>query len=733
MGDLKSARSLAEKALAIRKAALGERHPLFAESLNLLAQVLQAMGDHEAALPLMERALAISKAVPGEKHPSHGVILSNLAQLLAERGDHDGALPLAEKALAIREAALGKTHPDCANSLNNLAFLHRAMGNPKAALPLFKRALAIRKESLGETHPQYATSLHNLSVLYSDAGDGKALDLSERALAVLLDQSRRDAAGQSDRQQLAAAALLRRFLDHRLALADLDKHPPAVLAALAWKGQILARQQQRRLFLRLSADPACRLEVERVRSLVRQLAALRASPSATRQRLEALEQELDEAQAALSARSAAFRAEAGKARPAPEDIAAALPDGAVLVDYLFHGSEGKRGLAAFVHQRGHVPERFHLGLAAPTEAAARKWRALLAEGKPDARASAALKELVLAPLAKRLVGAKTLLVSPDGVLGTVPFAALPGKAKGTYLIEDVPVAVVPVPQLLPGLLAPMDRLAPSLLVVGGVDYGKATAAPRLSGARGAPPGMPRKWGALPGTAAEAASVARSFAAAFKREAVVLSKQDAASGKVRAALERTRYAHLATHGYFAPEDVKSALAGPRRAEDQAPADWNPLLLSGLAFAGANRAPEPGEEDGILTALEVSEMDLTRLELAVLSACETGLGKEAGGEGLLGMQRAFQAAGARSVVASLWQVDDEATRRLMTDFYAQAWDAKSAASRAEALRRAQLAMLFGKTLEGKPRGAGKVAEKLPKGEGGRAHPFYWAAFVLSGDWR
>ena len=107
--------------------------------------------------------------------------------------------------------------------------------------------------------------------------------------------------------------------------------------------------------------------------------------------------------------------------------------------------------------------------------------------------------------------------------------------------------------------------------------------------------------------------------------------------------------------------------------------------------------------------------------------------AGGEGILGMRRAFQAAGARSVLPSPWKVDDQATQRLMADFHAQAWDAKEAVGKAEAMRRAQVAKLFGKSLQGKPRSAGRVAEKLPKGDGGRAHPCCWTAFVLSGDWR
>ena len=192
----------------------------------------------------------------------------------------------------------------------------------------------------------------------------------------------------------------------------------------------------------------------------------------------------------------------------------------------------------------------------------------------------------------------------------------------------------------------------------------------------------------------------------------------------------RYAHLATHGYFAPEAVRSALdgEGDGRPGERAVTGWHPLLLSGLALSDANREAGPGEEDGILSALEVSEMDLTGLELAVLSACETGLGRAAAGEGLLGMQRAFAAAGARSVVASLWKVDDRATQALMQDFYAAAWDPKKVVSRAEALRQAQLTMLR----EGGRRAAFREDAGKQKGDG-RLPPYYWAAFVLSGDWR
>ncbi|MBY0228601.1 MAG: CHAT domain-containing protein, partial [Gemmataceae bacterium] len=232
-------------------------------------------------------------------------------------------------------------------------------------------------------------------------------------------------------------------------------------------------------------------------------------------------------------------------------------------------------------------------------------------------------------------------------------------------------------------------------------------------------GLRRGWTALPGTAAEAEGVEKAFAA-LRGKATRLSKGEATAGAIRAALPRARHAHLATHAWYDLEKGKHAATG-----------WHPLLLCGLAFAGANREPGEGEDDGLLTALEVSELDLSGLELAVLSACETGLGVIANGDGVMGMRRAFAAAGARSVVSSLWKVDDEATRVLMERFYANLWGRKM--GRLEALAESQRWMLReGKADPGVARGMRRKDAPQPA-EDGRMPPYYWAAFVLSGDWR
>jgi CHAT domain-containing protein len=151
-----------------------------------------------------------------------------------------------------------------------------------------------------------------------------------------------------------------------------------------------------------------------------------------------------------------------------------------------------------------------------------------------------------------------------------------------------------------------------------------------------------------------------------------------------------------------------------------------------LAGVNKPS--AADDGVLTALEVAEMDLRKTRLVVLSACETGLGQTAGGEGVFGLQRAFQVAGAKSVVVTLWQIDDEASRRLMERFYQNLWGRKM--SMVESLREAQQWMLHkGANSLRQDASRGMIRSADPKNGQQLPYtpPYYWAGFVLSGDWR
>jgi CHAT domain-containing protein/Tfp pilus assembly protein PilF len=771
-GDYAAARPLYEQALAICKEVLGEHHPDTAGSLNNLAALLKAQGDYAAARPLYEQALAIYREVLGARHPGTAISLNNLAALLYAQGDYAAARPFFEQALAIRKEVLGLRHPDTAESLHNLAILLQSQGDHAAARPLFEQALAIYKEVLGERHPNTATSLHNLAILLDAQGDhAAARPLYEQAVEIVRGNLDLAADALTERQQLAMTDALRGDLDFYLAAAPRVGigDEASYAQVLAWKGAVLERQRRLRVLRRtLAADP--RPEVARAaqewQSVVVRLAtrALAQPPTgqegAWRTQITELTQTKEALEADLTQRSAAFRAARAEARRTPEQLRASLPAGTALIDLLEYKHSSppperkgprvfERRLLAFVVRADRPIVRVELGPLAPIHAAIDAWKPLLRSERPgpeDAQdgPAARLKRLVWTPLESHLEGITTVLLAPDGAIGTVPLGAMPGKKAGSYLIEDVTLALVPVPRMLgagsAGEGAPAGDDRPSLLLVGDVAYGgDPGVAPvqvtHRSAAVDTRAGMLPDFRELPDTRVEIVAIKDSFDEQFPGAVVhSLRKKEATEEALRKNATTHRYLHLATHGYFAPEGIKSALGTASGArEKKAEVDplggrgvtgWHPGLLSGLALAGANVRPTPeGKDDGILTALEVAELDLSGVELAVLSACETGLGAVAGGEGLLGLQRAFQVAGAHSVVASLWTVKDEPTRALMARFYENLWQNKQTPR--AAFHEAQLQMLR----EGFGRGGKPIPDDRARPT--RMPPFYWAAFVLSTD--
>jgi CHAT domain-containing protein len=472
--------------------------------------------------------------------------------------------------------------------------------------------------------------------------------------------------------------------------------------------------------------------------------------AAHRHRLDELSDQIENLQEKLANLSASYARQRAQQKRTAAELRQALPADAALVDLLEYDHFGwtkenkdkltkQRRLTAFVVRRDRPVAWIDLGPSAKVDAAVEIWRNTYGTGDESQQAAATLRKSVWSPLEPSLQGAATVVISPDGELARFPWCALPGTTAGTYLIEQRAIAVLAVPQALPELLARSDQgaqPAPSILLVGDVDYGGDPGVLLASdrGRRAARDGAVR-WDPLPGTRTEILSIADSFQQEFANGKLTqLRKAHATAAAVRALAPAYRYLHFATHGFFADPETRSALAAPEKPGMgvltvdalQHATGFHPGLLSGIVLTGANLPPVDGKDDGILTALEVGELDLSNVELATLSACETGLGATAGGEGVLGLQRAFQVAGARATVTSLWKIHDNATRSLMIDFYENLWTKKM--SKIEALRQAQLNMLR----NGANRGE-KFLPDHPPDKNHRMPPYYWAAFVLSGDWR
>jgi CHAT domain-containing protein/Tfp pilus assembly protein PilF len=754
-GDYAAARPYFEQALAIRKKVLGEQHPDIANSLNNLGTLLHSQEDYAAARPYYEQALAIRKKVLGEQHPDIPRSLYNLGRLLQDEGDYAAALPFYEQALSICKKVLGEQHPDTARSLNGIGNLYWAQGSFAAARPYYEQALAIEKKVLGEQHPDTAGTLNNLGFLLHAQGHyDPASSYYEQALAIHRRSLDLAATALSERQQLAMEQRNRFCLDTMLSL-PFDEPTRSTVVARAYdavlgrKGAVSFRQHQLRLLRR---DPSLAPKAAELQAITARLANLtNAMPNPKkadehRKLLVKLTQDREELEVELARLGADFRAEQNQARSSGEALAKALPSNTALVDFVEYryyqpGTKRKAGflferrLTVFVLRNEMPVVRVELGPAKAITQVVELWRQAVVRKQALAASEEGrkLRQLLWAPLEKHLGGAKTVLIAPDGATARVPFAALPGHDPEKYLLEEVALATFPYPRRLLSLPGPRSDGGPdSLLLVGDIDYGAVPGKSEQVAALTAPRSGERGFHFRPleNTRGEILALRDTFERRFKKGKTTLLRDDEATeAALRKEAPNHRWLHIATHGFFAPPEIKSAAAPDERHDASdlfgkgGVVGFHPGLLSGIALAGANRPPEPGQDDGILTAMEVEELHLRKTQLVVLSACETGLGKVAGGEGVLGLQRAFQIAGARTTITSLWKVDDAATRRLMERFYENYW--RKNMGTLEALRSAQLDMLRGELPRAAERDDGPTDRRAP--------PYYWAAFVLSGDWR
>jgi CHAT domain-containing protein len=719
------------------------------------------------ALPVMERVLKLELTVFDETQKDVQESLHHLALLQEQTEDFASAELTWQHLLKLQTKTLGPDHwltvesqlkaanakriagsnaerreqEAEARKWNAEALTFRNRGQLKEAVVCAEKALQIRLKVLGENHPDSAASLNNLAAIYyADGQHARAEPLFQKAIAIIAAHLEESAVAQSETDQLAHAKSMRGYLDNLLWGTQKAKASATYEFVFRLRGAITVRQTFARA-ARESSPDVVKIS-QQLQECSRRIAFLTANPPnepdiKSTEAIAKLHDLYESLQRQLAAKSAEFQKYRESKKLTPADLQRKLPKDAVLLDFLQYNDE----LCCFVITAKEI-QRVELGKIEPISEAIDEFRRTMDRSRPvlnkEMDTAVILREKLLTPLRKPMGDANLLLISPDGPLCRLPFAALPGKEDSKYLIEEVSVAMMPVPRLLVELLAERpDRQGelPSMLVMGDVDFDADVTAPLKVAStepkwvRKREKGRPFEWRELPGTRLELDSIKATFGRALpKAKFEELRRGAATEFALRENMPKYEFVHLATHGFFAPPIPEFGKAGLTMMSDDRlrTAGPNPALMSGIVCAGVNK-PKPNV-NGVLTALEIGDMDLRKVELAVLSACETGLGEIAGGEGVLGLQRAFQLAGARTTVTSLWSVSDEGTARLMSLFYANYFrDAdENPMGTLESLRQAQLKMLS----------EGDRSGLVPPGEAkgkGRTPPKYWAAFVLSGDWR
>jgi CHAT domain-containing protein len=565
-------------------------------------------------------------------------------------------------------------------------------------------------------------SVGNMARTYAASGDlPNAIAFQRRSEAILETRLALNLAVGSERQKLAFARGVAERTDRSISLNlneapdDPDAARLAALVLLQRKGRVLdamtgtfARVRRR------VADAGDRALLDQLRITTTEVARLALEPaeggrSAERDRLmKDLETRKERLEAELSEHSAELHQQVQPVTV--EAVQRAIPADAALVEYAVFrpfdpraerngDAYGPPHYAAYILRRYGAPRGVDLGGASAIDHDVEALREGLRDPKCAdwPRRARVVAQHIMRPLHPLIGDATRLLVSPDGDLNFIPFEALVDE-HGHYLIERYAINYLTSGRDLLRMNHEPIKTGPPVVVANPL-FGEP---PRESGAR-----PPMYFAPLGGTAAEASAIATLFPSA-KLLTGRLATKDALQ-----RLNAPRVLHIASHGFFLPDDSTGRQQGrggrtaAARAAPVVAADVNPLLRSGLALAGAN-VPHGSSSDGILTALEASSLNLWGTKLVTLSACDTGIGEVKNGEGVYGLRRAFVLAGTETLVMSLWQVSDAVAREMMVTYYTRL---RAGLGRGDALRQAKLAMLRHK---------------------GRQHPYYWASFIQSGEW-
>jgi CHAT domain-containing protein/Tfp pilus assembly protein PilF len=745
MGDFPAAEKLYLHAVEVFEK--GDDKVRLGYALAGLAAAYNNEGEFEKSDATNQRSLEILQKSLGPDNPAVGNLYKNLGALKTSEGDLAKAQQYYLQALAILQKKLGDNHPDVAETLDGLGLVYSRQGDYSKAEPLLQNALAIRQKALGPEHPDVVTTLLHLSALQSGKGN---FALAETYLANAITISEHNAdlnlLTGSEREKLAYLDFLSEQLNQAITL-NVDLAPEQLAArnlaattVLQRKGRVLDVLSDSLVELRKHVNKEEVALLDEFVQITSQLSRLvLGGPQGTsvevhQKQIAALQEKREKLESEISRRSAEY---AVARKPVTlEAVRAALPANAALLEFVTYkkypvpgktekqSDEESSHYAVYVIRSSGDIQSLDLGQGRVLDAAIDSYRQALRDpNRDDVKQSArTLNQKVMIPLRASIGDATHLLVSADGQLNLIPFESLVDD-QNRFLIERYSVTYLTSGRDLLRMQVHRESKSEPLVIANPV-FGEpeATLSARVDPAKlhQASPATARRsittgenlssvyFAPLGGTAEEA----RSIHSLFPQARILTGRQ--ATKEALMVVEAPSILHIATHGFFlqdSPVHPQSDSANSRSNPPGAAAGnlkiENPLLRSGLALTGAN-LNRRGPDDGILTALEASGLNLWGTNLVTLSACETGVGEVRNGEGVYGLRRAFFLAGTESLVMSLWSVSDRATRDMMTSYYT---GLKQGMGRGQALRQAKLAMLQRKD---------------------RQHPYYWASFIQSGEW-
>jgi CHAT domain-containing protein/tetratricopeptide (TPR) repeat protein len=744
IGQYEKAELLYIQAAEIFKIKMGVDDPSYGSIQTNLADLYIKMAQFDKAETLLIQTREIRKRTLGEEHSDYAIILNTLGALYRTMGQYKKAEPLYNQAIEIRKKKFGEYNSSYALSLNNLAVLYKDMGQYEKAKPLFIRAKEIQNKILGAQHPNYANTLNNLADLYSAMGEYvKAEFFLTTTKNIELNNMRTIFNMLSEKEKGNYLLNKNKLVElNNSFLYDYHSASPSFFIDnfnlhIILKSLILSETNNLLQTIINTKDTAIQKLFLKWQANRTVLAKQYSLPISNRKGdLKIIEAETENIEKKLNRQSEDFRKQQDAIHISIKEVRKNLQSNELAIEFVKFRLYNKKWTDSTVYaayilnkkdsvpyfvplfEEGQLQQLLDSSGKTTTSTAKIFYRGVGVNDK-NTKQGGALYKLVWQPLEPYLKGINKISYSPAGKLFGIAFHALP-VGNDSLLMEKYQLQQYTSTRQVALRNTENQNVKPtSIILFGDPDFSmdsiqltkqrttlsdsyasRSVYTPSLRGATNS------SWPSLPGSAEEITTIKQLFDA--NKIADKSFTQTAASEENLKALSGNspQILHIATHGFFLPDPTKLKKDITTEQGNVYTLANDPLLRTGLILAGGNYAwsgkiPVEGVEDGIVTAYEIAQLNLSNTELVVLSACETALGDVKGSEGVFGLQRAFKMAGAKKMLVSLWKVPDKETAELMTAFYSY-W-------------------INGETIND---AFAKAQADMRK----KYSPFYWAAFVL-----
>jgi len=730
--------------------------------LGNLAIISMADKNYEKAEDYCLKGLALQDSLPRPDLARKEQLLKNLGLIYRKNWRLAEAEQWFLQSLELCTTLYERNHPEYIKSQYNLANIYRDLKKYSPADSLYQEVLRKRIEVLGPRHLNVARTYLSLAKVKQFRGDSdQALALAKKSFDICLQNfhevvmvlAEKDALRYSSQLRASGLAYLTYYIES--GMLDVENLEAAAEIILNIKGPVSDEILRRHRVVSENSDSLVLDKAERYRQALAEMAREHISGQGERSdsvyeaNLDALAEVVKQLESELARECISFTPLTSAEQIRFQTVGAALQADACLVEYLIIDIVSRSGkrledhvLVLIIDKHG-PKEITLLESADQIRDAITDYRKHFMDMESlghlpttsDLEAyndiSYRLYDLIWKPLEESIDEYNTIFLAPDGDLNLVSFAGLKNM-KGKYLVEDIILHYLDAGRDIVRLRQQDIHPSNGLLAIGDPDYDASPDARTEAKENSNPPAEDRAQptkvtyrgplarnyapsditvASLPGSRFEVERVMESWPEETAGPEVVLMGASASEDNFVRLAPGNRIIHLATHGYYSP--LKKPTIDNEMEESRGEFE-NPLLFSGLFLAGGNLhgsgAVDLGLEDGILTAEEIRTLNLKGTQVVTLSACESGHGDIWPGEGVYGLRRAFQIAGARTVVSSLWKIPDWATAEFMSKLYT---DPNVPVS--TRIREMQLA---------------KIADL--RSQGISDHPYSWAAFIAIGDW-